>query len=239
MLLVVFLVVFLYFLFTGTPKGTKPRPPTQPSAPPKRSAPSNGGGAGYVRKNLAHLPPQRSARATPEKASIDPSIYLHSDKWDELLVPDDQGMPNLYLQRHSDELWLTEATTGLLVNVGNRRLRRMGIWTVKVRGVNYHEAAVRRGAFQPGAPVRLLREPGNEYDKNAVAVYAAEADEQCGYFNKAMAAGMAKVIDSGAPLHAISLAGGSPGALTEHGLNIKVLAASPEIVAHLFRRRPI
>lgn len=240
-LLAIGLVVFLYFLFRGTPEVQKPQPARPSGAASKSPAtsrtaspPPRSSGASYVKQNLSHLPPQRAARRTTESASVDSSIYLKSDRWDELLVADPQGLPNLQLQWHNEELWLAEKTTGLLVNVGNKYLRRMGIWTVKVRGVNYHTAAVRRGAFQPGATVRLLTEPDNEYDKNAVAIYAADADEPCGYFNKAMAAGMSKLIDSGTPIHAISLAGAAPGAMSDS--IIKVLAASPEVVAHLLKK---
>lgn len=225
------LIVFLFV--RGATQTKKPDPPSSLKPRPTASAPARSSGASYVRKNLSHLPPQRAARRTNESASVDPSIYLHSDRWDELLVADDQGMPRLSLQWNNEELWLAEDTTGLLVNVGNRRLRRMGIWTVKVRGVNYHKSAVRNGAFQPGARVQLVTEPENKYDANAVAVYAADATEPCGYFNKAMSAGMSKFINSGAPIHAISLSGGVPGVIGDS--NIKVLAASPEIVEHLLR----
>lgn len=42
------------------------------------------------------------------------SIYLHSSQWDELLTSPDR----LRLKPHGDELWLSEVTTGKLVNVG-------------------------------------------------------------------------------------------------------------------------
>ncbi|WP_166805343.1 HIRAN domain-containing protein [Cryobacterium sp. TMT4-10] len=209
-----------------------PPPPNEKTHSP--SAPNAGtrSGTSYVKKNLEHLPPQMAV----SRSQADASIYLPSERWDELLVTTDQGLPTLFLQMHDGRLWLTEPSTGLLVSVGNRRLRRMGIWTASVRGVGYHKAAVRNGAFQPGAPVRLLREPDNAYDKNAVAVCSADDAHPAGYINKGMAAGLSKLIESGAPLRAISLAGQSPG---EYGSNIDVLAATPAIVEHLLRRRPI
>lgn len=209
-----------------------PPPPNEKTHPP--SAPNAGtrSGTSYVKKNVEHRPPQMAVSRSQAEASI----YLPSEKWDELLVTTDQGLPTLFLQMHDGRLWLTEPSTGLLVSVGNRRLSRMGIWTARVRGVGYHKVAVRNGAFQPGAPVRLLREPDNAYDKNAVAVCSVDDDHPAGYINKGMATGLSKLIESGAPLRAISLAGQSPG---EYGSNIDVLAATPAVVEHLLRKWPI
>jgi hypothetical protein len=235
-LIAVCFVIFVVFLFKGSSGGRQPPQPSDPESLPKTMTSSTGGASTYLQKNLAHIPPQGTRGRSASKSLTEDSIYLDSSRWDELLVADEEGLPNLYLQWHDDELWLTEATTGLLLKVANGRLRRMGIWTVKVRGVNYHEEAVRQGAFQPGAPVFLKREPENVHDKNAVALYATGAEEKCGYFNKAMAGGMSKLIESGVPLRAVALAGSPAGSIGNHDFSIKVLAGSPEIVAHLLRK---
>lgn len=131
-------------------------------------------------------------------------------------------------------LWLTEPTTKLLVSVANRKLRRLGLWTADVRGIEHYKAAVRQGAFQPGAEVTLLRDPNNAYDKNAVAVCARGTREVAGYINKGMASGLAKILDAGSPLGAVSLRGGPAGKFGR----LQVLAATPEVMTHLFRKQP-
>lgn len=181
--------------------------------------------------NLFHLPEQRVTQR-PEDLS---SAYLHSDLWEELLVLGDDGLPTLYLQMVGDRLWLTEPTTKRLVSVGNRKLRRLGLWTVNVRGIEHHKSAVERGAFQPGSDITLVREPENVHDKNAVAICAQGSAEVAGYFNKGMAPGLAKVIDAKSPLKAVTLTGEPSGTFGR----IQVLAATPEIIDHLFREDPL
>lgn len=161
--------------------------------------------------------------------------YLPSEDWEELLVTDGDGLPTLYLQMHTGELRLTEPTTGKLVAVGNHHLRRMGIWTVDLGGVDARKTAVREGLLQPGSPVSLVREPDNAQDGNAIAVHAA-AGRPVGYLNRKAAAGLSRLLDTGMRLEAISIAFDSVTAGRPGG--VKVLAASPELVRHLLRKRP-
>ncbi|WP_198414444.1 HIRAN domain-containing protein [Cryobacterium sp. Sr8] len=163
------------------------------------------------------------------------SHYLPSEDWEELLVTDGDGLPTLYLQMHTGELRLTEPTTGKLVAVGNHHLRRMGIWTVDLSGVDARKTAVREGLLQPGSPVSLVREPDNAHDGNAIAVHAA-AGRPVGYLNRRTAAGLSRLLDTGMRLEAISIAFDSVTAGRPGG--VKVLAASPELVRHLLRKRP-
>ncbi|NQX13601.1 HIRAN domain-containing protein [Microbacteriaceae bacterium VKM Ac-2855] len=147
-----------------------------------------------------------------ESAESYQSRYLHSSHWDELLAP---GKASLRLTKQTDgTFWLTETTTGLLVNVGNRKLAALGIWTVSVRGTSYYE-----GIAAPGDPVKLVREPNNPYDKNAIAIHHKSG--QLGHYNKQMAARMAKLIDAGTKLEAVAIASN------------KVIAASPSVMARL------
>lgn len=91
------------------------------------------------------------------------------------------------------------------------------------------------GDFSPGAPVRLLREPDNEYDPNAVAIVAEGGRTTAAYVNKGKARSLAKMLDKGTELRAISLRGTGPGRACDQ---ITVLAAAPEVVAHLLSPRP-
>ncbi len=81
-----------------------------------------------------------------------------------------------------------EDSTGLLVGPTDRRLARAGIYVSNLRGESYHPKECKAGDFGPGQPVRLIREPDNAYDPNAVAVTADRARAQpAAYVNKAKA----------------------------------------------------
>ena len=228
LLVVGFSLLVLFLFYKGVEGLSKPRPPAAAplAAGPRPSAPRSG--REQTAENLVQLP-------VPRPSPPEPSIYLSSDRWDELLVRDPSGLPTLYFQMHNGRLWLTEPSTGLLVSVGNKHLRRMGIWSVNVRGLEYHKAAVRAGDFRPGSKVRLVREPDNAYDKNAVAVCAAPVGILIGYFNKGMAPGLAKLLDSGATVDAISVAGDGVGKTG----SVAVVAASPAVLQHLLRENPL
>lgn len=146
------------------------------------------------------------------------SPYLRAELMPELLVADAEGMPPLYFTRHGGAWWLAENSTGKLVNVATRQLRGLGIWSCRIRGDAYAPRALRIGV------VELVREPDNPYDRNAVAIH--QDGQRVGYFNKGMAAGVAKVLDRGDELQAIGIAADPP----------KVVASSPAIMEHLVRR---
>jgi hypothetical protein len=52
---------------------------------------------------------------------------------------------------------------------------------VKLAGASYRAEALQDEAFAPGRRLALVREPENEHDPNAVAVYDAERRLQAGY----------------------------------------------------------
>lgn len=144
--------------------------------------------------------------------------------------------PPLHLIRYGDVLRFCEDSTGLLVGPTDRRLQRVGIWSGQVRGEFYYQAACRLGDFRPGVRIRLVREPENEHDGNAVAVTADDdAAPVAGYVNKGKARSLARVLDSGIELAAVSVRGTGPGKVCEA---IGFVAAPPGVIAHLLSRRP-
>ncbi len=146
------------------------------------------------------------------------------------------AMPDLHLQMHSGELRFAASATGELVSVADTHLRRMGIWTVDLQGVDCHRIAAREGLLQPGSTVSLVRELHHVGDGSAIAVQAA-AGRPVGYVNETIAVALSKLLDGGATFHAISVAFDASSARQESGI-VKVLAASPEIVQYLLRRQP-
>ena len=85
---------------------------------------------------LTPKPPAEGARREerPRSTPTYERTYLTQDRHAELLQPQPDGMPPLRLVHHNGALWLREDTTGLLVNVDNRYLPRLGIWEPSSEG---------------------------------------------------------------------------------------------------------
>jgi hypothetical protein len=132
-------------------------------------------------------------------------------------------------------LQLCEDATGLLVSARDSRLPRAGVYLSQLRGQAFHRLGCTAGDFHPGARVRLVREPDNEFDPDAVAVYDDTGQHLAGYVNNQKARILARLIDSGAPIEAVSTSGTGPGRPCDQ---VAVLAASPEVLRRLLEPRP-
>jgi len=82
----------------------------------------------------------------------------------------------LWLERGESGYWLRDAATGEVVRWDDDRLR-----VVKLAGSSYRLDALQDDAFAPGKRLALVREPDNEHDPNAVAVWDADRRVQGGY----------------------------------------------------------
>jgi len=82
----------------------------------------------------------------------------------------------LWLERGESGYWLRDAATGEAVRWDDDRLR-----VVKLAGSSYRLEALQDDAFAPGKRLALVREPDNEHDPNAVAVWDTERRVQGGY----------------------------------------------------------
>ena len=71
---------------------------------------------------------------------------------------------------------LRDAATGEPVREDDPR-----ILVVPVAGVSFREEAVLDASFDPGLPLALVPEPGNEHDPNAVGIWNEERTLQAGY----------------------------------------------------------
>ena len=150
------------------------------------------------------------------------------------------GFPPFRLVRYRDSyeedvLRLCEDSTGQLVAPKNRYLPNVGIYVSQVRGEKYYEVGCRDGDFSPGVSVSILREPNNPYDTNAVAVLDGSGLHRGGYIDKMKARRLARLLDAGEPLEAISIRGTPAG---QECPQIAVLVASPAFMRHLFLMRP-
>jgi len=132
-------------------------------------------------------------------------------------------------------LQLCEDTTGQLVNPRDSRLPLAGVYVSQLRGAAFHRLGCTAGDFRPGARVHLLREPANEFDPDAVAVYDGTGRYLAAYVNNQKARLLSRLIDSGQPLEAVSIQGTGPGHPCEQ---VAVLAASPKVLQRLLEPRP-
>ena len=82
----------------------------------------------------------------------------------------------VWLERGESGFWLRDAATGDALRWDDPRLR-----VVKLAGSSYRADALPDDAFAPGRRLALVREPENEHDPSAVAVYDAERRLQAGY----------------------------------------------------------
>lgn len=92
----------------------------------------------------------------------------------------------------------------------------------KLAGVTFEGRQDVLGRLSPGAPLRLVRQPDNEYDPNACALMDAHGD-QVGFFNRRLAAALAPTIDAGVEydVAVTEVTGGDTG----RSLGVNVLVA--------------
>ena len=82
----------------------------------------------------------------------------------------------IWLERGESGYWLRDAATGDAMKWDDPRVR-----VVKLAGASYRAEALQDDGFAPGRRLALVREPENEHDPNAVAVWDAERRLQAGY----------------------------------------------------------
>jgi hypothetical protein len=82
----------------------------------------------------------------------------------------------LWLERGESGYWIRDASTGDALKWDDPRLR-----VVKLAGASYRLDELQDDAFTPGRRLTLVREPENEHDPNAVAIWDAERRVQAGY----------------------------------------------------------
>jgi hypothetical protein len=82
----------------------------------------------------------------------------------------------IWLEPGESGYWLRDAATGDAMKWDDPRVR-----VVKLAGASYRADALQDDGFAPGRRLALVREPENEHDPNAVAVWDAERRVQGGY----------------------------------------------------------
>ncbi|WP_350258391.1 HIRAN domain-containing protein [Scrofimicrobium sp. R131] len=144
----------------------------------------------------------------------------------------DTAAPRARLEEVKGQL-LIVTDDGQRVNPGSPHLYKAGIFSFRLRGTSYYETAVKYGDFSPGTKLRLVREPDNEYDSNAIAIYAPRARNKAGYVNKLNAKRIAPLLDRGDKLVCISCRGTGPGRAGE--VVPRVLVLQDQLLAQLWK----
>lgn len=85
------------------------------------------------------------------------------------------------------------------------RLAQNEICITKVAGVSFRASNLQRRAFAPGNALALVPEPANEHDRNAVAVWDAARKHQIGYVPRGLCADIARRLNGGERMDALSL----------------------------------
>jgi HIRAN domain len=88
----------------------------------------------------------------------------------------DAGRLRIWLERGESGFWLRDAASGDAMKWDDPRVR-----VVKLAGASYRADALQDHAFAPGRRLTLVREPENEHDPNAIAVWDADRRLQAGY----------------------------------------------------------
>jgi hypothetical protein len=86
------------------------------------------------------------------------------------------GRLRIWLERGDAGFYLRDAATGEPVRWSDPRVR-----VVPVAGVTFRPGAFEDSSFEPGKRLALVREPDNQHDPNAVAIWNADRTLQAGY----------------------------------------------------------
>jgi hypothetical protein len=114
--------------------------------------------------------------------------------------PDDGGQ--VWLAGYS----LVDSATGRFLSRDDPSLAARGLRVAGVAGAAQHHAEALAGEdVAPGRALELRRDPGNEHDVNAIAVYPAGGGEQVGWVPRDLAAELAPELDAGRPWSAVAL----------------------------------
>lgn len=173
----------------------------------------------------------RPVRGLKEYVPIYSSAFLPPEHQLDLITIFDDGNTNLKLALFNGQLVL-EAPNGILPNKASGQIYKLGVFTCSLRGGSHYEKALRAADTRPLRPAMLVREPGNQYDRNAVAIHAPNAG-LIGYVNKQNAARLAKHMDSGEEYSAMFTCGNAPGA--GNGNPVALLIAPTKVMTTIMR----
>lgn len=169
-----------------------------------------------------------------------PSWYVDDDDSDENRFLDENGQLALHLVPYRDSVGgegyrPCEDATGLLVSPKDRRLAKLGLLVVNVRGEFYNQAGTTAGDYGPGRPIQLIPEPDNPHDDRAVMVCDGSGGNKCGYMNKQQARRYLKRLEAGEQLEGMVLFHRIVDGEREA---VQIIVGSPDQIATVRSPRP-
>jgi hypothetical protein len=106
------------------------------------------------------------------------------------------------------EVWLSgyqlvDPASGAYLARDAPQLAERGLHVSGVAGTQFRPGALDSDALEPGRALELRREPENEHDANAIAVWAGGS--HVGFVPRELAAALAPELDAGSPWSAVVL----------------------------------
>lgn len=137
--------------------------------------------------------------------------FVLKENEDRYLRRKTDGLPNFYLADAGDRLvvW-SPVDGGGLINPKGPGLRQFGLLASHARGANHYRSVYRAADLSKGRWIDLVRELDNPHDKNAVAMCAPGSRAVFAYVQRGRAPAVARRIDAGEDMAAVSMRG--PGA---------------------------
>ena len=109
-------------------------------------------------------------------------------------------------------------------------LAALGLVVAGVAGAaRFHDDVLQSAAVSPGAPLLLRRDPGNEHDPHAIAVFAGDRG-QAGWVPRELAARIAGELDAGRPWAAVVLRERRPDSPHEPRSGLTMLLAPAQTI---------
>lgn len=147
-----------------------------------------------------------------ETGVVTRDVYVAKEDEARYLTRDGTGLPTVRLVDSGDRLSIwSPVEGGALINPKGPGLRKLGLYTSYARGSLYYASAFAAADLRKGRWVDLVREPDNPHDKNAIAMCALGSKVGFAHVQKGRAPAIAKRMDAGEDMAAVSLRGPGRG----------------------------
>ena len=159
-------------------------------------------------------------------------VYVAKEDEARYLTRDEAGLPALRLVDSGDRLSIwSPLDGGALINPKGPGLRKLGLYASYARGSQYYASAFKAADLRKGKWVDLVREPDNPHDRNAIAMCAPGSKVGFGHVQKGRAPAIARRMDSGEDMAAVSLRG--PGRGNGDDTAFVIIGARADLTAML------
>lgn len=167
-----------------------------------------------------------------ETGVVTRDVYVPKEDEARYLTRDAAGLPELRLVDSGDRLSIWSAVDGgALINPKGPGLRKLGLHTSYAHGSQYYAATFKAADLSKGQRVDLVRQPDNPHDANAIAMCAPGSTVRFAHVQKGRAPAIARRMDAGEDMAAVSLRG--PGRGQDDGTAFVIIGARADLEAML------